>query len=71
MDHITGPSIVKLMRMHGKTIRGVAVSMGITQKRVRQVRDRGVKGEAFVQDWMEAIAGDFKGGWAAVARAYI
>lgn len=71
MDHITGPNIVKLMRKHGKTISGVAVSMGITQKRVRHVRERGVKGEAFVHDWMEAITGDFKAGWAAVARAYI
>lgn len=71
VDHITGTSIAKLMRKHGKTIRGLADAMGITQKRVREVRVRGVKGEAFVQDWMEAITGNAQAGWGVVARAYI
>lgn len=71
MDHITGVSIVKLMRKHGKTIRGLAASMGISQKRVRHVREHGVDGVGFVQDWMESMTGDFKAGWAVVARAYI
>jgi len=71
MDHITGTSIVKLMSSYGQTIRGLAISMGITQKRVRDVRERGVEGVGFVQDWMEAITGDFKAGWAVVARAYV
>jgi hypothetical protein len=70
MDHITGPSIVKLMRKHGKTIRGLAVAMNITQKRVRQVRESGVAGVAYAQDWMQAITGDCTAGWAAVAAAY-
>jgi hypothetical protein len=70
MDHITGPSIVKLMRKHGKTIRGVAASMRITQKRVRHVRQHGVEGVGFVQDWMEALTGDHTAGWAAIARCY-
>lgn len=70
MDHITGPSIVKLMRKHGKTIRGLAAAMSITQKRVRQVRGCGVAGVAYVQDWMQPITGDHKASWEAVARAY-
>jgi hypothetical protein len=56
-DRITGPSIVKLMRSHGKTIRGLAMSMGITQRRVRHVRARGVAGVAYTRDWMQAITG--------------
>lgn len=71
MDHITGRSIVRLMQRHGKTIGGLAASMGITQKRVRAVRANGVVGVAFVQDWMEAITGDSKAGWAIVARSYV
>ena len=67
MDHITGTTIVRLMRQHSKTIRGLAMALGVTQKRIRQVRAQGVQGVAFVQDWMEAITGDHKAGWAAVA----
>lgn len=71
MDHITGTTIVRLMRLHAKTIRGLAIALGVTQKRVRQVRAQGVQGVAYAQDWMQAITGDHKAGWAAVARAYI
>ena len=63
MDHLTATTIVKLMRQHGKTIRGLAAAMKITMTRVRHVRARGVTGEAFVQDWMQAITGDHKAGW--------
>lgn len=70
MNHLTAVTIDKLMRKHGKTIRGLAEIMGVTQARVRQVRARGVEGEAFVQDWMQAIVGDHSAGWAAVARVY-
>lgn len=70
MNHITGPSVVRLMRKHSKTIRGLAAAMNTKQKRVREVRARGIDGVAFVQDWMQAITGDHKAGWDAVARAY-
>ena len=58
MDHLTATTVTKLMRKHGKTIRGLAESMRISQDRVRQVRAQGVRGVAFVQDWMQAITGD-------------
>lgn len=57
MDAISGTNVVRLMRLHRKTIRGLATAMNIPQARVRLVRARGVKGAAFVQDWLEAITG--------------
>lgn len=50
------------MRLHGKTIRGLALQMNITMARVRQVRERGVQGEAFCQDWLEAMTTRDQGG---------
>lgn len=70
MNHLTATTVVRLMRANGKTIKGLAESMGITQKRVRQVRAEGVRGEAFVMDWMEALTGNPHAGWAAVAAVY-
>lgn len=37
------------MRKHHKTIKGLAATMNITQKRVRQVRANGVTGNAYVR----------------------
>lgn len=69
--HLTGETVVRLMRRHRKTIRGLAASMAITQTRVRHVRVTGVHGAAYVLDWLEAITGDSHAGWCAVARAYL
>ena len=55
---LTASEIRRLMRRHGKTIAGLAASMNITQKRVREVRAKGVQGPAYVQDWHEAITGE-------------
>lgn len=52
---LTPTTIQALMRKHRKTIAGLAASMNITQTRVRQVRAQGVRGEAFVRDWLEAL----------------
>jgi len=52
---LSGRQVQRLMRMHGKTIRGLAASMNITQTRVRYVREHGVSGSAFVMDWLEAL----------------
>lgn len=52
---LSGQRIRSLMRMHGRTIRGLSSQMGITQVRVRRVRLHGVAGDAFVRDWVEAI----------------
>ncbi len=57
MHRLTGSTITRLMRQHGKTIRGLAAQMNITQTRVRRVRAQGVEGFAYVQDWTEAITG--------------
>jgi len=55
---ISGDEIRRLMRKNKKTIRGVAAGMSITQKRVRQARASGVRGEHFVRDWMEFLVGN-------------
>ncbi len=54
---ISGKQIKNLMRAHNKTIRGLAESMQITMKRVREVRSNGVEGRGLVCDWYEAITG--------------
>lgn len=71
MDHLTAPTVIKLMRKHGKTIRGLAGAMNVTQVRVRHVRQNGVAGTRIVEDWMEAITGDHQAGWTMVAKAYL
>ena len=53
--HLTGPTIVRMMRRHRRTIRGLAASMRITQKLVREIRAKGVPDWASVWDWLEAI----------------
>jgi hypothetical protein len=70
MNHLTGTTIIKLMQANRKTISGLAASMNITQVRVRQVRAKGVRGEHFVADWMEALTGNPKASWEAVAKVY-
>lgn len=55
MNHLSGASIIRLMRVNKKTISGLSASMNITQVRVRQVRAQGVCGEHFVTDWLEAL----------------
>lgn len=57
MDSISGDHIKRLMRNHKITIVELANRMGITQKRVRQVRHNGVNGECMCLDWYEGIFG--------------
>jgi hypothetical protein len=54
--YLTGAEIRNLMRAGGHTIRSLAAAMNITQTRVRHVRAHGVRGDAFVMDWLEATA---------------
>jgi hypothetical protein len=49
------------MRAHRKTIRGLAEQMNVTMTRVRAVRERGVNGAAYCQDWIEALTAPSKG----------
>lgn len=52
---LNGSAIRSMMRSRGLTIRALASAMNITQERVRQVRKDGVRGHAFVIDWLEAL----------------
>ena len=53
---LPGDEVRRLMRKHRVTIRGLAKDMQITMTRVREVRERGLKGPA-VRDWLEHITG--------------
>lgn len=54
-EALSGAAITRMMRKAGWTIPGLAASMGVSQARVRQVRERGVQGRYYVLDWMLAI----------------
>lgn len=58
---LSGSEIRGLMRKHRITIRELARRTGITMKRIRQVRERGIDQAAAVRDWCEAIAGSSAG----------
>ena len=58
MTELSAATIRRLMRANRKTIRGLATRWNLTMKRVRQVRHQGVKGEAFVRDWLEMLTTD-------------
>lgn len=57
MHHMNANRIQFLMRSNRVTIRGLAAKMGVTQKRVREVRAQGVRGYMLVCDWHEGITG--------------
>ena len=58
---LSGEEIKTLMRRHKKTISGLAFTMGITQKRVREVREKGINDRNGVRDWLESLTGDDPG----------
>jgi hypothetical protein len=58
---LSGDEIKSLMRRNKKTISGLAFTMGITQKRVREVRERGIEDKNGVRDWLEFITGEDPG----------
>lgn len=55
--HISGQTIKSMVRTHRVTIAALAGRLGITQKRVRQVRERGLDDYLRYCDWHEAITG--------------
>ena len=71
VDHLTGPTLARLMRANGQTLRALARAMDVAQRRVREVRAHGVQGRHLVWDWAEAIAGDPRLSWSDVARLYL
>ena len=54
---LPGVEIVKLMRKHKMTIEQLAFRLGTSQKRVRQVRDKGLLDTLAIRDWIQAITG--------------
>ena len=58
---LTGPDVVRLMRKHRMTIAGLALRIGFTQKRVRQIRSAGLQDPHVIRDWLEAITGEDPG----------
>lgn len=54
---LDGFEISRLMRAHNVTIRGLSERMGITQKRIREVRGSGLDNRNAARDWIEAITG--------------
>lgn len=58
---MTGPQIITMMRKHRVTISGLAQRTGITQKRIRQVRERGLSDPMTIRDWIQAITGEDPG----------
>jgi hypothetical protein len=52
---LEGKELTRLMRIYRVTIRGLAETMDVTQKRVRQVRTHGVSGPHYRQDWIQGV----------------
>lgn len=58
---LTGADVRRLMRQHHVTFGGLAFKLGVTEKRVRQVRQQGLANLLAVRDWLEAIRGEDPG----------
>ena len=55
---LSGVEVTKLMRRHRKTIGELSFRLGVSQKRLREVRDQGRSDPYAVRDWLEAIVGE-------------
>lgn len=55
---IKGEEIKSLMRSQNMTIKSLAQTMGITQKRVRYVRENGLQTRHSCWEWLFAITGE-------------
>ena len=58
MIELSAATVRRLIRANCETIRGLATRWNLTLTRVRQVRHQGVKGEAFVRDWLAMLTTD-------------
>jgi len=54
---MSGKQIQSLMRKHHVTIAALSNRMQITQKRIREVRERGLTDPNVVRDWVQGITG--------------
>lgn len=52
-----GREVKRLMRVHHVTIRELRERMGITMKRIRHVRERGLTDRNVIRDWVQGITG--------------
>lgn len=60
-EKLSGEDVCRLMRKHKKTIKQLSFMLGITCKRIRQVRDSGLDDPLAVRDWLEKITGEDPG----------
>jgi hypothetical protein len=54
---MSGKQIQSLMRQHHVTIAALSKRMQVTQKRIREVRERGLTDPNVVRDWVQGIIG--------------
>jgi len=54
---MNGKQIINLMRINKITIRQLAARMGITIKRIREVRKSGITHLYTIRDWKQGITG--------------
>lgn len=55
---LSGVEVKALMRRHHKTIEELSFRLGISQKRLREVREKGLSDNLAVRDWLEAVTGE-------------
>jgi hypothetical protein len=56
-----GREVQRLMRAYKVTIRELSLRMGITMKRIRQIRKIGLEGRELIRDWVQGILGEDPG----------
>lgn len=66
---MSGRELRSLMRKHRVTIRELSRRAQVTQKRIREVRTKGLTGLA-VLDWQQAIIGEFTPKLRAIFKQY-
>ncbi len=54
-DTMTGKQIVGLMRAHKVTIKQLSERLGVTMKRIREVREQGLTDANTIRDWVQGI----------------
>jgi hypothetical protein len=54
---LSAKAVQHLMRKHRVTIAELSYRTGITQRRIREVRERGLENPMAVRDWIQAITG--------------
>lgn len=58
---LSGRDLIRLMRQYRVTIADLAIRIGVTQRRVRELRQAGIDNPWVIRDWIEAITGQDPG----------